>query len=151
MTMVVKAFVDTNILLRGLLKDMEQHREADAVLKRMWRDDAELWISGQIIREFIVQATHPRTLKQPLETAQVIHEIHRILPLFQVADETAAVRAKLLELLRVYPTRGKQIHDANIVATMLVHGVDTLLTINVSDFRRFDDQIRLVALSETPS
>jgi predicted nucleic acid-binding protein len=146
--MAVKAFVDTNILLRGLLTDMDLHPEADALLKRMWREDAELWISGQVIREFIVQATHPRTLKQPLTIEQVINEISRILPLFQVADETAAVRAKLLELLLAHPTRGKQVHDANIVAAMLVNGVDTLLTINTDDFQRSDDQIRLVSLTE---
>ncbi len=80
--MGVKAFVDTNILLRALFTSMELHAEADALLKRMWIEDAELWISGQVIREFIVQATHPRTLKQPLAMAEVVDEINRILPLF---------------------------------------------------------------------
>jgi hypothetical protein len=34
-------------------------------------------------------------------------------------------------------TRGKQVHDANIVATLLAYGVRTLLTDNVSDFARW--------------
>lgn len=45
-----------------------------------------------------------------------------------------------------YPTRGKQIHDANIVATMLVNGVDTLLTMNVADLQRYQGRITLVPL-----
>ena len=145
MTMAGKAFVDTNILLRAVLTEMKQHPQCDALLKRMIREDAELWISGQVIREFIVQATHPRTLQTPLTIAQVVHEINTIKPLFEIADETAVVRDRLLKLLQEYPTQGKQVHDANIVATMLAYGVDTLLTLNVDDLKRFEDKITLVS------
>jgi hypothetical protein len=64
-------------------------------------------------------------------------------------DETQAVTEQLLSLLRLYPTRGKQIHDANIVATMLAYDIDTLLTMNIDDFRRFSGQIHLVELGKT--
>lgn len=57
--MVAKAFVDTNVLLRSLLTEMNLHKECDELVKQMVQDDTELWISSQIIREFIVQATHP--------------------------------------------------------------------------------------------
>ena len=91
-TMDGKAFVDTNILLRVLLTEMNLHAECDALLKRALRDDTELWISGQVIREFIVQATHPRTLNEPLTIEQVIHQLNTIRPIFQIADETSTVR-----------------------------------------------------------
>ena len=40
--------------------------------------------------------------------------------------------------VKIYASRsGKQVHDANIVATMLAHGVGRLLTFNVADFQRF--------------
>lgn len=149
MIMGVKVFVDTNILLRAILTDIEWHTEADELLKEMLREDAELWISGQVIREFIVQATHPRTLKVPLTIEEVIREIGLIEQLFYVADETSAVRAKLLSLLQTYPTRGKQIHDANIVATMLVNDIDRLVTINLDDFKRFANIISLISIKET--
>ena len=32
---------------------------------------------------------------------------------------------------------GKQVHDANVVATMLAHGAGTVVTMNVEDFARF--------------
>jgi predicted nucleic acid-binding protein len=148
--MAAKVFVDTNILLRALLTEMDLHREADASLKEMLRENTELWISGQVIREFIVQATHPRTLKIPLTADEVIQQLRLIQPVFEIADENAAVRETLLELLREYPTTGKQVHDANIVATMLVHRVDTLVTLNIDDMKRFSDRISLVSL-EIPS
>jgi predicted nucleic acid-binding protein len=42
---------------------------------------------------------------------------------------------------------GKQVHDANVVATMLVHGVDTLVTLNSDDFVRFSGHIQVVGLA----
>jgi len=36
------------------------------------------------------------------------------------------------------------VHDANIVATMLTYGIDTLLTLNIDDFKRFADKIMLL-------
>lgn len=141
-----KVFLDTNILLRMILTQMNQHAEVDALVKRTISEGAELWISGQVIREFIVQATHPRTLAEPLTIEQVVHEIEAMKPLFQIADETTAVRDKLLELLQQYPTQGKQVHDANLVATMLVYEIDTLLTLNVDDLKRFEDKIKIISL-----
>ena len=52
----------------------------------------------------------------------------------------------LASLCREVPVGGKQVHDANIVATMLAHGERRLLTFNVNDFRRFGQRVELVAL-----
>jgi predicted nucleic acid-binding protein len=52
----------------------------------------------------------------------------------------------LLELLAAHPSAGKQVHDANIVATMQVHDVHRLLTFNTGDFRRFAGIIDLEPL-----
>ena len=41
---------------------------------------------------------------------------------------------------------GKQIHDANVVATMLASGIPALLTHNVSDFDRFRNLIQVISL-----
>ena len=101
-----------------------------------------------MIREFIVQVTHPKTLKTPLTVDQTIAEINAIKPVFTIADETAIVREKLLELLRIYPTAGKQIHDANIITTMLANGIDTLVTLNIADMKRFSNKINLVSLEK---
>ena len=55
-----------------------------------------------------------------------------------------------MEILGVYPSGGKQIHDANIVATMLVYGIDTLLTLNVEDMKRFADRIKILSPAPEP-
>ena len=48
----------------------------------------------------------------------------------------------LVGLCRDVVVAGKQVHDANIVATMMAHGERQLLTFNGSDFRRFGDRMR---------
>lgn len=53
---------------------------------------------------------------------------------------------RLLGLLDEVDCTGKQIHDANVVATMLVHGIETLVTGNRADFTRFEGMIRVVGL-----
>lgn len=103
-----------------------------------------MWISRQVIREYLVQITHPKTFVSPLSIGEIKRQVEAIQSLFHVADESAEVTAQLMSILEAYPTRGKQIHDANIVATMLAMGIDTLLTFNRGDFKRFDDRITIV-------
>jgi predicted nucleic acid-binding protein len=53
------------------------------------------------------------------------------------ADDVAAVTAILLDLLKSRTVQGKQIHDANIVATMRRCGISSLLTHHTADFTRY--------------
>ncbi len=56
----------------------------------------------------------------------------------------------VVNLLQTIPTAGKQVHDANIVATMQAYTIQHLLTHNVSDFNRFAGLITIVPLVPTP-
>ncbi|NJL55707.1 type II toxin-antitoxin system VapC family toxin [bacterium] len=148
--MADRAFVDTNVLLRAMIPRMNQHTEVEALIQKMWEDDIELWINRQVIREYLVQATHPRSFDPELTIEQVMSQIEIILTLFRVADETPEVTRQLLALLKSHPTRGKQVHDVNLVATMLVYEIDTLLTLNVDDLKRFKDKVEIVSIRDTP-
>ena len=68
----------------------------------------------------------------------------RMLTTYEVLEDGPEVTTRLLALLQEIPAGGRQIHDANIVATMLPHGERRLLTFNTADFRRFGDHIDLV-------
>ena len=65
----------------------------------------------------------------------------------RLLGEDERVADRLVELLREVPAAGKQIHDANVVATMLVHGVDTLVTADASHFRRYGVLLRVLDLA----
>ena len=63
---------------------------------------------------------------------------------FEVLEDGPRVTEALIALCREVPVGGRQIHDANIVATMLAHGERRLLTFNTADFRRYHNRIVLV-------
>jgi predicted nucleic acid-binding protein len=50
-----------------------------------------------------------------------------------------AVVDTLETLIERHAVRGKQVHDCNLIAVMLVHKVDRLLTRNPTDFKRFKE------------
>lgn len=148
--MAGNAFVDTNVLLRAIHHTLPNHLETNTLIYQMWDDDVELWISRQVIREYLVQVTHPNTFRVPETLAEIMEDIANIRSLFRIVDETRETTDQLLKLLQKYPTVGKQIHDANIVATMMVNGIDTLLTINVADMKRFSAEIKVISPIKTP-
>ena len=92
--------------------------------------------------------SRPQTFAQPKPLRELASDIRYFLKTFRVAEEGAAVTERLLDLMEGREIGGKQIHDANIVATMLVHEVPALLTHNPADFVRFADVIQVIPLNE---
>ena len=64
---------------------------------------------------------------------------------FDILEDGPRVSDTLLALCREVVVNSRQIHDANIVATMLAYGERRLLTFNVADFRRYGDRIDLIS------
>lgn len=148
-TNVSPVFVDTNVLTRATIVTAPLHTEAQAALVQLRREGRDLWISHQVIREYLANATRPQTYSQPIPAEQLLEQVKRFRTNFRVAEDTTAVIDQLVLLLSRVPLGGKQVHDANIVATMLANGVVTLLTHNVSDFARFSAYITVLPLEST--
>ena len=147
-TTAARVFCDTNIVLRLLVQEMPHYAAIRAAIDRLLDNGATLWISRQIIREFCVVLTRPQTFVHPLPTSTVVGYVRAFPSLFRVVDETDEVTTALLALLDTIPCGGKQIHDANIVATMRAYGIGQLLTLNGADFRRFEPSIAILTPEE---
>ena len=63
--------------------------------------------------------------------------------MFTILEDGPAVTEQLVALCREIPVGGRQIHDANIVATMLAHDERQILTLNAAHFQRYRNQIEL--------
>ena len=74
-----------------------------------------------------------------------LDDVARLADGFEILEDGPRVTEALIALCRGAPVEGRQIHDANIVATMLAHGELKLLTFNVADFRRYGGLINLVS------
>ena len=73
-------------------------------------------------------------------------DMRRFATAFEVLEDSQAVTDLLATLCRDVGVAGKQVHDANIVATMLTHGERRLATFNAKDFRRYGQRVQVVAL-----
>lgn len=139
-------FIDTNVLVFATIPASPRHQDAIAALHEISQSNASAWISRQVIREYLVQLTRPGVLPSPQPAAVAAGQIPALMRMYHVADETGQVTAELLHLMQSISVSGKQVHDANIVATMQAHGVPRLLTDNVADFARFSSLITVVPL-----
>ncbi|CAN5581013.1 type II toxin-antitoxin system VapC family toxin [soil metagenome] len=146
MTDADRVFVDTNVLVYATVTTAPAHTAARQALADRRASGTELWISRQVLREYVAVLTRPQSFTRPASMTDVAADVRSFERQFRVADDTAPVTEQLLQLLEEVPKGGKQVHDVNIVATMLVHGVTTLLTGNASDFARFEPRITVEPL-----
>jgi predicted nucleic acid-binding protein len=138
--------VDANVLVFAANPNSPWHAAAVARLHEASQDGISLVVTPQVVREFIAAASRPAPGESPPPIDPILENVRRIREGFLLLDEHAATVDRLVKLLKDIPTGGKQVHDANIVATMLTHGVSTLLTHNTGDFARFASLIRIVPL-----
>ena len=143
MTKADRLFVDTNVLLAFSFPELKHHKECASYLRRMRNYQVELWISGQVIREFHQVATHPCTFEEPKDEELVVQQMETFPGRFLIADESEEVRSLLPDLLREYKIRGKRTHDTNILATMLIYCIGTVCTMD-RHFKHYRDKVFVI-------
>lgn len=142
-----RAVLDTNVLLAATDEVRAEHEDAVAALNEWPAVGMVLYTSGQILREYLAVATRPVDDNGlGLVRADAVANVRALRARFHVLPEDTKVSDRLLQLLDEIDCAGKQIHDANVVATMLVHGIDTIVTLNVADFVRFENQVHVTDL-----
>ena len=132
-------FLDTNILLAATDSSRQEHANCHALLEAGLQGKQSLFVSGQVIREYLVVATRPSEVNGfGMSTDQALQNVTQMKQCLQVLDETAQVSTRLTQLIAKNQLSGKRIHDANIVATMLENGIRRLRTLNPADFMCFE-------------
>ena len=137
-------FVDTNILVNARIREAPHHETARAGLESALRGPAPLCISRQVMREYLAVVTRPQAWPVPITRGEALDDIGRLSRAFEVLEDGPRVTDTLVSLCREVDVGGRQVHDANIVATMLAHGERRLLTFNGADFRRYGGRLELV-------
>jgi predicted nucleic acid-binding protein len=147
---VERVFVDTNVLVYSAIQSAPLHEPARRALYDFQTSGAELWISRQVLREYLAVVTRPQSFSLPLPALTAAADARQFAKQFRVAQDDADVTAQLLDLMVHVVVQGRQVHDANIVATMLVNDVPRLLTNNSGDFVRYGDFISVTPLTPPP-
>ena len=137
-------FVDTNVLVKARILEAPDHEIARASLQRALGEPEALRISRQVLREYLAVVTRPQNWPVPIGREDALDDVERLVATYEVLEDGPVVTDRLVSLCRQVPVGGRQVHDANIVATMLSYGERRLLTFNPSDFRRYGNRIELV-------
>ncbi|MDR4306818.1 type II toxin-antitoxin system VapC family toxin [Chelatococcus sambhunathii] len=137
-----RVFVDINVLVYANQIRSPFHEAALARLAGLTEQGLAPCLSAQVLCEFYSALTRPQAVAPAFQPQIAAQRLRSFSEVFEVLRDGPDVLERLLSL----GVSGKQIHDANIVATMSVHAIGRLLTANPADFRRFADIIDIEPL-----
>lgn len=130
--------VDTNILLRLLQRNDPDYSVVRKALETLWSRGEQLCYTSQNLVEFWNVCTRPvvnngfgLTVFETDRRARLIEGRFRLLP------DGDRIHAEWRRLVVAHSVMGVRVHDARLVAYMVVHGVGSLLTLNSQDFKRY--------------
>ncbi len=135
---IASCLVDTNILLRATRRADPQHQVVSTGLARLANDGTLLHYTPQNIAELWNSMTRPTTRNGlGLSVADADREVRAIESGMLLLPDNEAVYREWRRIIVQHGVLGVQVHDARLAASMMVHGVTSILTFNVTDFSRF--------------
>ena len=135
---MARYLLDTNILLRLLQTESEQHNEAAKAITILLSRQEDLYIAPQVVTEFWCAATRPVDVNGlGIEPSFLSSYISGVFADFEMLEDNPFIFQNWLQLVSSYNIRGKRVHDARLAAVMQAHRVENLLTFNVDDFAAF--------------
>jgi predicted nucleic acid-binding protein len=136
----MRVLVDTNVLLRAIQQDSPFCGPARRALKFLHRQNNELCLTPQNVREFWNACTRP-TDKNGLGVSIAGTERHTLLleRYFTVLPDSYLTYSAWRQLAHKHQVIGTKVHDAYLVAAMKTHGLNQVLTFNRGDFMRYGE------------
>ena len=134
----MRILLDSNILIRWLESGDPLQPLVDRAIDSLIRSDALPCYTSQNLGEFWNVLTRPLDRNgfglTPRETDRRTRMIESKIPML---PDDSSVHAVWRKLLVAQGISGVQVHDARLVASMQVHGIERILTFNTRDFTRF--------------
>lgn len=132
--------IDSNILIRWVKPDATDYSLLNQVIETLLQRGDLLFYTSQNLAEFWNACTRPverngfgLTSEETDARATLIEGALQILP------DLPEVHLVWRRLIVRYRVSGVQVHDARLVASMIVHGVRRILTFNDRDFSRYPE------------
>lgn len=132
--MTKEVLLDTNILMYSVDEESLFHQRSMAFLKRT---DLTFVTTSKNFSEFLASSTkgeQPRlTAQQAVETLDFFRQRYRVL------FPNSLSFLELETMVTKYNIKGFRVHDAEIAAIGLTHGINTLATFNTDDFKTIQE------------
>ncbi len=139
-------FLDTNILIYMTFEASPFHDVTIRRVRELESARVQFWASRQVLREYLSSASRPGNFRPQPSPPALATAVRHFQTKFEIANDNVDVTNALLDLIETRTIQGRQIHDANIVATMCSNGINWLLTHNTSDFARYVPVIGVLPL-----
>jgi predicted nucleic acid-binding protein len=135
---IVSCLVDTNILLRLSRRSDPHHESASSAISRLAAQGTNLYFTHQNIAELWNVMTRPAARNGfGLAIDDAEKEVQAIEIGMGLLPDNDDVYREWRRIVLRHRVSGVQVHDARLVAVMVVHRVNHVLTMNVSDFDRY--------------
>jgi predicted nucleic acid-binding protein len=147
----VTFLVDTNLLLRSVEPSHPMYGDAVSAIATLQGRGEQLHIVPQNLIEFWNVYTRPlerNGLGHTATEAEV--EVNRLKVFFSLLLDPSEIYEEWERLVVTYAVRGVNVHDARLVAAMLVHGLTHILTFNISEFARYSEITAVHPTTVTP-
>ncbi len=132
--------IDTNVALRWMQRNAPEHPVAVQAVRVLLNAEVQIALATQNLIEFWNVATRPTEANGfgwSIQRAQEV--IADLESLFEVLHETEAVYVEWKRIVQKYGVRGRQVHDARLVAFAQVYGIDRVISFNEVDFQRYNE------------
>lgn len=130
--------VDTGILLRLTDASDPSFASVRAAIDVAAANGPALVCASQNVAEFWNAATRPAAVRGfGLTVAEAGRRLEVLEEKIDVLADPAGAYEEWKRLVVRHEIKGKQVHDARLVALMHVYGIAEVLTLNPDDFRRY--------------
>jgi predicted nucleic acid-binding protein len=131
--------IDTNVLLRFLTPTDPYYSAIRQALMAIRAKGENLCTAPQNIAEFRNVCTRSSSSRggyglSSAETARRLKVIERFI---MVLSEQKTIYDEWKRIVLAHSVAGVQVYDARIVTTMIIYGVQSIVTFNVRDFARY--------------
>jgi predicted nucleic acid-binding protein len=136
----MKVLLDSNVLLRWNIRTAPQSQLVIRAIDRLIAGGGEPCYTSQNLGEFWNVLTRPLDRNGfGLTPAEAEQRALRVENRVELLPDDPDVHFVWRRLLVDHQVSGVQVHDARLVASMLVHGVPRILTLNTRDFARYTE------------
>jgi toxin-antitoxin system PIN domain toxin len=128
--------LDTTVLIYAADKSSPFHRRAVELLEQSAGGKWLACVCDQSLWEFAAAVSSPRFVRHPVSSAFALRLLDKLVkyPQPEILYSDEAVLRRALKLMDKYPTLRRRFADAHLAATMLAHGVKTLVTTDTQTF-----------------
>lgn len=131
-------FIDTNILIYHTVKSLGYFETVLPIINKLINQEINGFISIQIINEYFSLLTNPKRISETLSIEYTIDNINQYMD-FLTLIPSITNYSLLLEKIKEYNIKNRQIFDLNIYLTMLENKIKKIITFNEKDFKIFNN------------